>query len=612
MKRLLFASILLLTASLSWSQCSVSFTASASGNTVALSPTITASGSAYSEWFATGGSPSTQQLSASSTATVTYNIPGTYQVCVVMYDTNWNCIDTFCANITTANFLGATINDTTAICGLCDGFANVSAAGGTTPYSYLWSNSATTQSISNLCPGTYTVTVTDNTGSTVQKTTTIQEVGTFNAFISPSDSTPCPGDVVTLTASTNTTGSFTYNWSNGSTSSTSSITTAGTYTVTVTNGNGCTATASMGISFSLGLNAFASSSNETCLSCCDGSATAGASGGGSLTYLWSNSSTSGTISNLCPGTYTVTVTDGSGCMGTAQVQIAQFFCAEIEGMVPEGPPGRVYLIEENSGVLSLADSADINSNYRYNFYDICPGTYYLKVALLPGHSQYSSNIPTYKDSAALWSNAMPIYILNDTFIGISTMPGTNNGGPGFVGGLISQGANRAEGDPVVGATVLLYDENGVINSFTKSDGNGAYKFENIPLGDHTIHVDILNKTSYPLTFTLDNENQQAVGRNFIANSNSIKPNVIPQGIETNENSRIKIFPNPTTGVLYISSTHPEIEHYVIYDLLGKTLIEEEVTSIQRIEVDLSPLPKGQYMIHVISKSGANTELIVRQ
>ncbi|MNX99257.1 hypothetical protein D3C86_1316930 [compost metagenome] len=59
-------------------------------------------------------------------------------------------------------------------------------------------------------------------------------------------------------------------------------------------------------------------SNETCANACDGGVTGSASGGtGPYSYLWDDNSTFANISNKCPGTYSVTVTDQNGCTGTA-------------------------------------------------------------------------------------------------------------------------------------------------------------------------------------------------------------------------------------------------------------------------------------------------------
>ena len=82
-------------------------------------------------------------------------------------------------------------------CSSCSGQIALSVAGGLPPYNYLWSNGATSQTITNLCPGTYSVTVTD--GGTCQPVTSSWTVPTNPAVC------PCPG------LPTVTYGSQTYN-----------------------------------------------------------------------------------------------------------------------------------------------------------------------------------------------------------------------------------------------------------------------------------------------------------------------------------------------------------------------------------------------------------------
>jgi gliding motility-associated-like protein len=68
--------------------------------------------------------------------------------------------------------VGPTISNETCI-NACDGSIQTSVTNGLAPYSYSWSNGATTSSISNVCPGCYTVTVTGANGCSVIETFTI-------------------------------------------------------------------------------------------------------------------------------------------------------------------------------------------------------------------------------------------------------------------------------------------------------------------------------------------------------------------------------------------------------------------------------------------------------
>src|SRR6185503_15778019 len=84
---------------------------------------------------------------------------GTYNVTVS--DAN-SCSTTNTITLTQPTVLSGSISKTDVTCnGLSNGAADLTVSGGTTAYSYSWSNSATTQDLSNIAAGTYTVTVTD-------------------------------------------------------------------------------------------------------------------------------------------------------------------------------------------------------------------------------------------------------------------------------------------------------------------------------------------------------------------------------------------------------------------------------------------------------------------
>jgi len=128
---------------------------------------------------------------------------------------------------------------------ICNGDAlgslTVTASDGTTPYTYNWSNTATTATISTLGAGTYTVTVTDAGGTTATSSATITEPTALNTTISSQTNVACFGESTgSLTASvTGGTSPYTYNWNSGETSATITGKAAGTYTVSVLDNNGC-------------------------------------------------------------------------------------------------------------------------------------------------------------------------------------------------------------------------------------------------------------------------------------------------------------------------------------------------------------------------------------
>jgi hypothetical protein len=120
--------------------------------------------------------------------------------------------------------------------------------------------------------------------------------------------------------------SYTYSWTGGGGSSaTATGLAAGTYTVTVTDLDGCTQSASITITQSSSLSTSASiSANVKCNGQTDGSATAAVSGGATpYTYAWTGGKTTATITGLAAGTYTVSISDHSGCSGTASVTVTQ-------------------------------------------------------------------------------------------------------------------------------------------------------------------------------------------------------------------------------------------------------------------------------------------------
>ncbi|MBL0315840.1 MAG: choice-of-anchor L domain-containing protein [Flavobacteriales bacterium] len=200
--------------------------------------------------------------------------------------------------------------------GVCDGSISIVIAGGNPGYSVEWTGpngfTSTDENLTDLCGGTYTVTVTDANNCTEQQSITLTQPAILTAEInsSPNCST---GNVDLCVTVTGGSGNYTYSWSNGSTSACTVVTQDGQVCVTVTDSNGCTAEVCVDIDVEAPLNVSGTVTNTSC-GLCLGAIDLTVSGGfPPYDISWTGGSTSQDLTDLCAGTYTVIVTDASGC-----------------------------------------------------------------------------------------------------------------------------------------------------------------------------------------------------------------------------------------------------------------------------------------------------------
>lgn len=209
--------------------------------------------------------------------------------------------------------------------GTCNATAVVSVSGGTPPYTYSCSPAGSIgPTIANLCPGNYTVTVMDASANTGYVVVTIMQPPAFSAYINTSNSCngTCKG--TSLITALGGTPPYQYSWSNGGVTTQQSNLCAGSYTISVTDVKGCVITTTTNIIQSAQMNVVVSQTNALCYTNCNGSASISSLSGGSApyTYQWSPSgSTMPSITNLCPGNYSITVGDALGCSKTSTINI---------------------------------------------------------------------------------------------------------------------------------------------------------------------------------------------------------------------------------------------------------------------------------------------------
>ena len=226
-----------------------------------------------------------------------------------------------------ANFT-ATTSATQSVCGQCNGTAIVQVSGGVGPFTFLWNNGLTNDTIINLCPGNYAVTITDAGGCAVLKSVLV--TGSAGVTATPSSSNVnCNGSCDGMGSVTVTGGAapFIYAWQPGG-FTTSAVTSLcpGQYHITTTDANGCSTIDTIVITQPSVLNASASmSQNIMCNGGNDGSASVQASGGvPPYTFSWNPSvGNTASVSGLVAGIYTATVTDANLCTDTVMFSISE-------------------------------------------------------------------------------------------------------------------------------------------------------------------------------------------------------------------------------------------------------------------------------------------------
>ena len=272
---------------------------------------------------------------ASSNQNITGLISGTYNVLVT--DAN-GCQASASFNVSGPANLTATFTTTSVLCfGAATGSITTTPSGGTPPYTYLWIGPGgtilTTQSISNVLAGEFTLQLTDANNCQSFLDVEITQRPPFNITRVVTHATCFNGSngAIQLNVSGATPG-FTYAWTGpaGFTATTRNISglLAGTYVVNITDANGCVTTRTYTVNQPLQITVGGVTTGNVCAGENDGSIDLSVlTGAGPFTYAWSGPAgfTSNTqdITNLIAGNYTVVVTNSQGCTGTAIYVISE-------------------------------------------------------------------------------------------------------------------------------------------------------------------------------------------------------------------------------------------------------------------------------------------------
>lgn len=493
---------------------------------------------------------------------------------------------------------------------------------GEPPFNYQWSTGQNSATITTQIPGDYCVTITDASGCIATDCVTITGSNSCEVTIEVT----AFGDLGALAIGA---APFMYTWNTGETTQTIQPLQGGTYCVTITSSDGCTASDCF-----VYVSPCSVSFTSTAVGNNAAIATATATGAAPFSYQWDTGEQTESILVTISGMYCVTMADANGCTAIYCDSVyvddpdnnlisGQIFLGDATN-VNTFVTGQVYLIvhDDQAGTLTAIDTVGIaatpaNPGGYYSFGSVPDGDYLVKVALDPNTNGYAENLPTYYGDVLYWDQATTIttpYMGTNAF-DITTVAGVNPGGPGFIGGLITDGANLWSGgsergdDPIAGVSVLLLNESEEPVTHTGSDVEGKFSFDNLAWGTYKLVVEIWGIPQGEKWVTIGPDNPSIADVEFEITDTSINTN-------TNEVSVVGTLvahPNPVQNMLTIALPATEVKTLEVVNVAGQVV---EVRSLHQtnglVQLSTNHWQTGWYLIRVTGVDGVYLTKVAKQ
>lgn len=283
------------------------------------------------------------------------------------------------------------------------------------------------------------------------------------------------------------------------------------------------------------------------------------------------------------------------------------------------PDAIVYLIEmsvdslTNDTTLTAIDSAYTDSvgHYSLSYPNYWAPKFMVKAGLLPANANYGNYLPTYYTSSLVWSgasglpNPLPVNGVN-----IQLVAGINPGGPAFIGGDVTQGANKstAVGDPLPNKILILTDINDQAIAYTYTDAAGHFSFSNLPYGDYKLFGDVGGKQNPPLIVSLSAVQDSVTNIEFQEHQHLFEGHYIMATSVGSAPATLKsavVFPNPVSDMINVAGMNnvQGAKNVSLSAINGAVIYTHRFAENEAIRIPAASLSKGIYMLHINTNEG---------
>jgi hypothetical protein len=362
-----------------------------------------------------------------------------------------------------------------------------------------------------------------------------------------------------------------------------------------------------------------------CFGDVDGALTANANGANPITYLWSTTDTSASISNIGIGTYTVTATDSAGCFNSISTDMfsppalagsfdkVETLCeSSTDGSITLNPSGGTppYSYSWSSGGTGLTESnlaagayivtitdagnCDIALNVDLDFENEDPSINLgADKFLCPNQSTVIAAPPGY--TSYLWSDASTtnsIVISSAGVYSVTASDGVGCEGSDTIEVFLNIPDQVDLGGTKSGLGPIALDPGSQYASYLWNTGASVQILNVVFSGDYSVAV------------------QDSSG---CVTRDTVKVNIWPAGIKEPGESGIEVYPNPTSDIVNINLNGLGADGLItVYEISGKMVSTQSIRNQSNPSIDLSNLDAGNYILEIKAEGVNEKRLVVKQ